>query len=144
MLTINPAIQFMIFDKLKQWWAPNAALKTPPRQVKRSRLAQDTREDVQTKPVAKLSSAATFVIGALAKIVATLVTYPYVLARVRMQVSRKRKTTLQVLAQVLRKSGVRGLYAGLQAQLVKSVLFSALLFMAKEKISHLTRSLLMK
>lgn len=144
MLTINPAIQFMIFDKLKQWWAPNAVLKTPPKSVKRSRLPHGADKDVPVKPPAKMSSAATFIIGALAKIVATLVTYPYVLARVRMQVSRKRKTTFQVLAQVLRKSGVRGLYSGLQAQLVKSVLFSALLFMAKEKISHFTRALLVK
>ena len=50
--------------------------------------------------------------------------------------------TLDVIASILRRDGLMGLYAGLRAQLIKSVLGSALMFMIKEKIVELSQLML--
>jgi len=81
--------------------------------------------------------------GAIAKISATLVTYPYIMAKTRLQYKGtgnqpKYTGSLDVLQRVLVEEGFLALYAGLETQLLKSVLGTATLFMAKEKISSFT------
>lgn len=122
-LTSNPAIQFLVFDRLKlvaqqfihQWQQSNAGMTMT------------------------LPAAYSFLIGAIAKIVATVITYPYIMAKVRLQwkgdaSSVKYTGTLHVMASILSENGIFGLYTGLRAQMLKSVLGAALMFMGKEKI----------
>lgn len=114
-LTLNPAIQFMVFDQLKTM--------------------------MQSSPVFSAiykHSIINFLLGAFSKIVATFVTYPYVMAKTRMQSKSTSSSSIGIMLKVFRASGFAGLYSGLRATLLKAVLFSALLFMVKEKFHHFT------
>jgi hypothetical protein len=125
-LSTNPSIQFLVFDRLK-------ALLL--RVLRQSGLEERN-----------LSMGESFVIGATSKVVATLATYPYILAKMRLQYKGDSsggapaivyKGTLDVLLRTLKYEGFLGLYAGMSAQLLKSVLGAALMFMAKEKLADL-------
>ena len=127
-LTTNPAIQFLVFDRLK------------------SMLTAILRQHEHTRPINAIES---FVIGAIAKITATLATYPYIMAKLRLQYrgplpagQQPYKGTMDVIASILRRDGLVGLYAGLRAQLLKSVLGAALMFMMKEKIVEWSQALM--
>lgn len=78
-----------------------------------------------------------------AKIVATIVTYPYIMAKLRLQYkgsssssTRAYTGTLDVIFRTLKYEGISGLYTGLSAQMLKSVLGAALMFTAKEKLDQ--------
>ena len=123
-LTSNPAIQFLVFDRLK------------------AMLEMILQQHQSTRPINALES---FVIGAVAKISATLATYPYIMAKLRLQYrgplpagQQPYKGTLDVIVSILRQDGMMGLYAGLRAQLLKSVLGAALMFMMKEQLTILS------
>jgi len=108
-LCMNPAIQYLVFDNLKIFYSN--LLRTP--------NAMDN-----------------FIMGAISKVVATISTYPYIMAKVRLQYASNSNYsgTLDVILKILLNEGFFGLYAGLQPQLFKSILSGALLLMAKEKI----------
>ncbi|PWA33301.1 hypothetical protein CCH79_00013644 [Gambusia affinis] len=124
LLVLNPAIQFMIYEGLK-------------RQLRRGA----SRE---------LSSLEVFIIGAVAKAVATTVTYPLqtIQSVLRFgQVNTPAKTSkllpsLQTLKGLLvnraRKLGVLGLFKGLEAKLLQTILTAALMFLLYEKIASST------
>lgn len=57
------------------------------------------------------------------------------MAKLRMQYKSGSGSTLGVILSILRSEGFTGLFAGLQPQLLKSVLSGALLMMFKEGIS---------
>ncbi|CAB1447718.1 unnamed protein product [Pleuronectes platessa] len=105
LLVLNPAIQFMIYEGLKRHLK-----KGVPRE---------------------LSSIEVFLIGAVAKAVATTATYP-----------------LQTIQSILRfgqysrirKYGMLGLFKGLEAKLLQTVLTAALMFLLYEKITSCTFS----
>ena len=127
-LTSNPAIQFLVFDRLK------------------AMLELILTQHQQVRPINALES---FVIGAVAKITATLATYPYIMAKLRLQYrgplpaeQQPYTGTLDVIVSILRQDGLMGLYAGLRAQLLKSVLGAALMFMMKEQLTTLSDRLL--
>ena len=109
-LCINPAIQYLVFDNLKACYTSR-------------------------KPTAMEN----FIMGAISKVIATISTYPYIMAKVRLQYSSKSNYsgTLDVILKILLQDGFFGLFAGLQPQLLKSILSGALLLMAKEKIAKL-------
>jgi hypothetical protein len=116
-LTSNPAIQFLVFDRLK------------------SLLLTILKQQMKDRPVSAVES---FVIGAIAKIAATLATYPYIMAKLRLQYKGKDQPiysgTMDVMVKIFQSDGLLGLYRGMSAQLLKSVLGAALMFMAKEQI----------
>lgn len=129
-LTANPAIQFVVFDRLKH-------------------LAQSFIRSWQKAHEGMsmtLPATYSFLIGAIAKIAATLVTYPYIMAKVRLQWkggegAPKYKGTLHVIQSILKDDGVFGLYTGVRAQMLKSVLGAALMFMGKERIMEYSNAL---
>ena len=90
--------------------------------------------DAITLPVQQL-----FLLGALVKIIATTLTYPYIMAKVRLQIDQGKsfKGILDVWSQVFVSAGMTGLFAGLSAQLTKSVLTNAIHFTAKERLLFL-------
>ncbi|CEP01501.1 hypothetical protein PBRA_002107 [Plasmodiophora brassicae] len=109
-LVINPAIQFMTYEQL-------VAL------VVRKRMGTS-----QT-PV-RLSSIEYFLLGAFAKAVATVITYPYQLVKSRMQVSStprhaafaKYAGILDAFLKIYRREGFFGLFSGLSAKMYQTVL----------------------
>ncbi|PIL35453.1 transporter [Ganoderma sinense ZZ0214-1] len=144
-LTVNPAITYGMFERVKS-------------------LLLVARGE--TNMNAKLSPWMAFTVGAISKALATVVTYPYIMAKVRIQarsadiedaeevhlpspVHNKphHKTghhvgALTVLARVWRRKGFVGWYQGMGAQLVKAVLTQALLFMSKDQFEHFTLALM--
>ncbi|KAJ2353202.1 hypothetical protein GGF43_003554 [Coemansia sp. RSA 2618] len=123
LLCSNPAITYGVFEKAK------------------SLLLRDRANQF-------LSSAEAFWVGALAKTLATVVTYPYIMAKVRLQWRPSKeelaaaggqdivyKSSADVLQKVLRKEGIPGLYRGMQTQIVKAVITQALMLMIKESFT---------
>lgn len=80
-----------------------------------------------------------FIAAVVAKAVATIITYPYIMAKVRMQY-KERQTASAILRKMRRNEGLRSWYRGLGAQILKAVLSQALLVLVKDRIS---RSLLL-
>ena len=80
-----------------------------------------------------------FLIGAIAKTVATVVTYPYVMAKSRMQMradgtAPPPSSAWAMLAAIYRAGGIRALYAGLVIKLIQSVSRNALLFLFEDEV----------
>ncbi|XP_044156697.1 peroxisomal membrane protein PMP34 isoform X4 [Bufo gargarizans] len=122
LLVFNPAIQFMFYEGLK-------------RQLLRQQ--------------AELSSFQVFVIGAIAKAIATAVTYPLQTVQSVLRFGHEKlnpdKRTLgslfsviYLLKQRIRRLGFLGLYKGLEAKLLQTVLTAALMFLVYEKLTTLT------
>uniref|UniRef100_A0A3Q3X3H6 Uncharacterized protein n=1 Tax=Mola mola TaxID=94237 RepID=A0A3Q3X3H6_MOLML len=124
LLVLNPAIQFMIYEGLK-------------RQLRRG-LPRE------------LSSVEFFIIGAVAKAVATIVTYPLqtiqsILRFGQFNESKDKSKLLSSLRSIkcllvnrVRKYGMAGLFKGLEAKLLQTVLTAALMFLLYEKIASCT------
>lgn len=129
-LSINPAIENTLFDQIRV------------RYMRRFR-------------VKGLSMMEAFWLGAAAKYVATLLTFPYIRAKVIMQAGESKNgnkdaaaqrtppTTLGVLARICRDDGPVAMWAGMAPQAVKAVLTSAVLMAAKTKIEVVVRKLIL-
>ena len=145
LLTVNPAIQHTCFEQARR--RVIGGLR---------RRAARRNGGVGAKKIAELSVSDAFVLGAASKAVATFITYPLVRAKVlakapeRRDVSRKRrevsrkgapppaerfrgKSLPAVMRGVVETEGAAGLYKGLQAQLLKTVLVAAFSLTVKEK-----------
>lgn len=114
-LVSNPAIQFMVYEALKRRLM---ALGHP------------------------LGSGSVFSIGAIAKCVATVLTYPLQLVQSKMRYSDDKKSMMEMIVYVVRNFGMAGLFKGLESKLLQTVLTAALMFMAYEKIAKLVFTLL--
>ena len=147
LLTVNPAIQHTCFEQARRRVIGGL----------RRRAARRNGGVVSgAKKIAELSVSDAFVLGAASKAVATFITYPLVRAKVlakapeRRDVSRKRrdasrkgapppaerhrgKSLPAVMRGVVETEGAAGLYKGLQAQLLKTVLVAAFSLTVKEK-----------
>ncbi|KAJ1826587.1 hypothetical protein LPJ56_002102 [Coemansia sp. RSA 2599] len=119
-LVINPIIQYTAFEQLKN-------------KVERFR---------------KLGSLDFFVLGAISKLCATSVTYPYILIKSRMQLKQSKNenerysSLMDGLRKVIASEGIAGLYKGIESKLLQSVLTASLLFMSKEALFSYTIKLL--
>ncbi|KAJ6576652.1 mitochondrial carrier domain-containing protein [Mycena vulgaris] len=146
-LTVNPAITYGVFERVKGLFIA-------------AQLKAGTSD--------KISPGLSFLIGALSKTLATVVTYPYIMAKVRIQTRSadeeeaviehtdlpvahkphhdhsklKHPGAIDILAQVLKKEGPVGWYRGMAAQITKAVLSQALLFMSKEQFEHWALSII--
>jgi adenine nucleotide transporter 17 len=76
-----------------------------------------------------------FVIGALAKMAATVATYPIQVAQVLMY--KTGDSTASCFASILRANGAPGLYKGMPAKLTQTCLNAALMFLFYEKLEVL-------
>lgn len=121
MLVSNPALQFMMYETLK------------------SRL-------VSQKP----SAYTFFLIGAMAKAFATFATYPLQLVQTRLRTGAKDASigsnvgVLEMMVHILKMDGFGGLFRGIEAKLLQTVLTAALMFTTYEKIVSLVMSLLIR
>ncbi|KAI3899906.1 hypothetical protein MKW92_041611 [Papaver armeniacum] len=134
LLTSNPSIQYTVFDQLKR----------------RLLKSQQTGSITNSSPEA-LSAFSAFVLGAVSKSIATCLTYPAIRCKVTIQAGdpdddgteephqlKEPKTISGAIVAIWKREGLLGFFKGLQAQILKTVLSSALLLMIKEKITKTT------
>lgn len=106
-LVINPILQYTLFEQMK-----NA--------VEGSR---------------KVTPTIAFFLGALGKLFATSVTYPYITVKSQMHVasgSSKKEGMSQTFNRIVREEGYPGLYKGIAPKVTQSVLTAAFLFAFKD------------
>lgn len=119
-LVINPVIQYTVFEKAKS----------------------------SLEKFRSLGSLDHFFLGAFSKLVATSITYPYIVIKSRMQLRQSSDDTIRYdsvfdgLRKIVKREGIQGLYKGIQSKLLQSVLTAAILFMAKEALFEYTLLLL--
>ncbi|KAG2174542.1 hypothetical protein INT44_006805 [Umbelopsis vinacea] len=121
-LCVNPAITYASFEKFKEF------------------VLQSVDKKVLTPGLA-------FFVGALSKTLATVITYPYIMAKVRLQWKAPKEMegkiqaytgSFDVLGRVLKTEGFFGWYKGMSTQITKAVLSQALLFMMKDIFTRYT------
>jgi len=118
-LVVNPILQYTIFEQLKNMLE---------RRKKRSVTPQDA-----------------FFLGALGKLVATALTYPYITVKSRMHVAdkgEKKHSVFESLRNIVNEEGWTGLYGGIGPKLVQSVLTAAFLFAFKDALYAFTATTL--
>ena len=147
-LVSNPIIQYTVFERLKSIWE---------------------------KKRGELSSFHFFILGAgmaydqiydliiVSKLCATGITYPYIVIKSRMHVSKSTSkqpsqplqssqqpqqqtqqpsTIISSFNQIIQQEGLAGLYKGISSNLIQSVLTSAIMFGAKEELFRIVMALL--
>ncbi|XP_018526275.1 peroxisomal membrane protein PMP34 isoform X2 [Lates calcarifer] len=121
-LVLNPAVQFMFYEAMKR------------------KAGKGGR---------KISSAEIFLIGAIAKAIATTATYPLQTVQAILRFGQYRgdgkggvigslSNIFSLLMDRIKRNGVLGLYKGLEAKLLQTVLTAALMFVVYEKITAAT------
>ncbi|KAH0610904.1 uncharacterized protein H6S33_011331 [Morchella sextelata] len=119
-LVMNPILQYTIYEQLKN---------VLERRRKRSVTPQDA-----------------FVLGALGKLVATALTYPYITVKSRLHVAAKGEKKagglLGGIRSIVKEEGWTGLYNGIGPKLVQSVLTAAFLFAFKDALFMATQTAL--
>ncbi|KAK9814416.1 hypothetical protein WJX72_005617 [[Myrmecia] bisecta] len=103
-----------------------------------------------TGKVTKPNALEVFAMSALAKLGATMVTYPLLLVKARLQSAgkhthqdRQYAGTLDALQRIWSTEGFTGFYKGLRAKLAQSILAAALMMMIKEELTQATRAMLL-
>ncbi|KAK1832760.1 mitochondrial carrier domain-containing protein [Podospora conica] len=109
-LVMNPILQYTLFEQMKN--------------------ALERRRSGRVTP------GAAFVLGAVGKLFATGVTYPYITVKSRMHVAGAGRSegVVEALRRVVREEGWGGLYKGIGPKLTQSVLTAALLFAFKDAL----------
>uniref|UniRef100_A0A1Y1NE01 Mitochondrial carrier protein n=1 Tax=Photinus pyralis TaxID=7054 RepID=A0A1Y1NE01_PHOPY len=113
-LVINPILQYTLFEQMKNY-------------VEKRR---------------KVTPTVAFFLGALGKLFATSVTYPYITVKSQMHVagsqSNKKEGMTEALRRVIREEGYAGLYKGIGPKVTQSVLTAAFLFAFKDALYEQT------
>ncbi|OIW16178.1 hypothetical protein TanjilG_18893 [Lupinus angustifolius] len=128
----NPSIQFMLYETILG-------------KLKKRRAQSKTGSNGVT-------AVEIFLLGAVAKLGATVVTYPLLVVKSRLQARQAKdgdkkqqyKGTLDAIIKMIRYEGFYGFYKGMGTKIVQSVLAAAVLFMVKEELVNKIRSLLAK
>lgn len=140
-LCLQPAIQYTVFERVKEIYL---------------RRAGDAAKS--------LTALEAFLLGAIARSIATLLLFPYIRAKVLVQSKNKKKHAaagiegakkedeadkkedgiVDTLKRVYNEEGPLALYTGLTPELTKGALSSALMLMIKEKIqTYITLALIL-
>lgn len=128
----NPSIQFMLYETM----------------LKKLRKRRASHK----KDSGGITAWEIFLLGALAKLGATVVTYPLLVVKSRLQAKQvaggdKRhhyKGTCDAIGKMIHYEGFAGFYKGMNTKIVQSVLAAAVLFMVKEELVRGVRLLLSK
>ncbi|PVG04278.1 mitochondrial carrier [Serendipita vermifera] len=127
-LVINPIIQYTVFEQLKNFIMQRRTTKL--------RAAGSPR-------AASMSDFDYFILGAVSKLVATSLTYPYIVVKSRLQAGSAQYTSAWAgLQAILGKEGVAGLYKGISTKLIQSVLTAAILFAGQKRVYEVTKKVL--
>lgn len=114
-LASNPSIQFMVYEMVKRYFQRLMGTKD-------------------------LSGFLYFIIGAIAKATATVVTYPLQVVQSRLRAGFNKElgssvTIMESLQHIISQQGFLGLYKGMEAKLLQTVFTAALMFVVYEKIA---------
>ncbi|RFU32679.1 hypothetical protein B7463_g3669, partial [Scytalidium lignicola] len=112
-LVINPILQYTIFEQLK-----NVLEKKK-----------------------RITPTVAFLLGALGKLFATSITYPYITVKSRMHVAGRdggKENMLDSMRRIIREEGYVGLYKGIGPKVTQSVLTAAFLFAFKDVLYEQT------
>jgi len=139
-LCLKPAIQYTVYEQVKQFVISarraNAAAATGNNSTR-------TTKDVVDE---SLNAAEAFFLGMFARVIATMLTYPYLRAKVMLQSTygnaKVKPTIPQMIAEQFASGGVWGLYQGIGPELTRGVFSAALMMMVKEKIGAMIRVLI--
>ncbi|GAA0147562.1 transporter [Lithospermum erythrorhizon] len=131
-MVCNPSIQFMIYE-------------TSLKHLKRKRAAN--KQDVRD-----ITALEVFLLGAIAKLGATVSTYPLLVVKSRLQAkqeiggnsSYRYSGTFDAIIKMIRYEGLPSFYKGMSTKIVQSVFAASVLFMVKEELVKLFAGLLNK
>lgn len=110
-LVINPILQYTIFEQLKNI--------------------------IEKKNKKSITPFIAFLLGALGKLFATSITYPYITVKSRMHVAGKeggKESMMKAMSRIIREEGWKGLYGGVGPKVTQSVLTAAFLFAFKDAL----------
>ncbi|KZT52543.1 mitochondrial carrier [Calocera cornea HHB12733] len=126
-LVVNPILQYTVFEQLKNLI------------VGRRQEALRARGSAQA---VRLTDWDFFCLGAVSKLVATSLTYPYIVLKSRQQSghSSSPRSSLHALHHILTSEGLQGLYRGISSKLLQSVLTAAILFVGQRRIYEVTKA----
>lgn len=134
-LVVNPAVQYMLFEGLM-----TRALKLRIKQQQRTGAAP-------AKGTPRLGVGDVFLLGALAKIGATVVTYPMIVVKARLQaINEETDTEMQysgtwdAICTIVRDEGVPGFFKGMGAKLAQTALNAALMLVVRDKVNEVARA----
>ncbi|XP_044507403.1 peroxisomal nicotinamide adenine dinucleotide carrier-like isoform X1 [Mangifera indica] len=121
-MVCNPSIQFMIYEGSQK-------------HLRKKRAAKK-------QGFKNLSALEVFLLGALAKLGATVSTYPLLVVKSRLQakqeiggnISLRYSGTLDAIIKMIRYEGLPGFYKGMSTKIVQSVFAASVLFMIKEEL----------
>ena len=126
-LCFKPALQYTVFEQVKSIMLRGRKKKA-------------------------LSAPESFVLGMVARTVATVAVFPFVRAKVVMQIRNKKASTsepggkpvsvMAILADIYKADGIAGLYQGLGPELTRGVFSAALMLMIKEQLNGGIKTLL--
>lgn len=117
LLVSNPVIQFFSYEQLKH-----------------ARLAYVSRKTSSVEG-SVLQPSEAFVIGAVAKAIATVFTYPLQLTQTVLRLENNvYKGIIDCLVQLYRRAGYKEWYTGMRAKLLQTVLTAAFTFLTYEQI----------
>lgn len=120
-LALKPAIQILIFERLKT-------------RINRS---------AGRSPDASLTFREAFVVGATARLIATIICYPFFYLRISAQ-SHAQHGMAKVASAIWREKGFAGFYTGLLSELTRGVLFHAVNMASMEVLRETNRKLLLR
>lgn len=136
-LCLKPAIQYTVYEQVKKM-----VLAT-------RRVNNNNNNNAGRKKMVEnesLSAAEAFFLGMVARIVATMLTYPYLRAKVMLQSTygnaKVKPTIPQMISEQISEGGVWGLYQGIGPELTRGVFSAALMMMVKERIGVMVRALI--
>jgi len=136
-LVTNPAIQFAVYEKLKQLLLQAQQGRDGDRLEGRL-LFPPPKKEPYGQQRSQLTALEFFLIGAVAKLIATVVTYPYQVVKSRLQAKQSKSAryagVVDCIVRILDEEGVGGMFRGLQSKLVATILTSAIMFMSYEKL----------
>lgn len=128
----NPSIQFMLYEGM----------------LKQLRSKRSSNQQGLTS----VSALEVFLLGAIAKLGATVATYPLLVVKSRLQAKQQiggdkahqYTGTLDAILKMIRFEGLGGFYKGMGTKIIQSVLAAAILFMIKEELVKTARILVSK
>lgn len=110
-LVSNPSITYFVFEKIKAAY-------------------------IRTQKKSNLTAFQVFLFSALAKSIATMITYPFIFLRTQMiGGGDKQKGIFATFKEVVEKDGYLGLYKGMQAQITKGFFNQGIMYMIKDYVA---------
>ncbi|GFS35918.1 mitochondrial substrate carrier family protein [Actinidia rufa] len=121
-MVCNPSIQFMIYESSLKY--------------------QRAKRETNKQGLNNVTALEIFLLGALAKLGATVSTYPLLVVKSRLQAKQeiggnilfRYSGTLDAIMKMIRFEGLSSFYKGMSTKIVQSVLAASVLFMVKEEI----------